>query len=160
MVRFGGKRGKFLGKRREISRERFWLFIRHTTLSSHYFYTKAYFNFFYYSLPQNSASLSLSKHTKTKTERQRARRNERRAETTLNVVVGIFSINRVCRSTREMRNSHRPSLGSCREGRGVFHRNRWRASSLKESARSIKKGSSSAESRTTRRLSVHGLAKD
>ena len=125
MVRFGGKR-------REISRERFWLF-RHTTLSLHYyFYTnESIFQLFLLLSLSRSASLSLSKHAKTKTERQRARRNERRAETTLNVVVGIFIINRVCRSTREMRNSHRPSLGSCREGRGVFHRQRAKTSASK-----------------------------
>ena len=108
------------------------MFIRHNSLFSLLFlHERKHISTFSTTLPQNSASLSLSKHTQTQTERQRARRNERRAETTLNVGVGIFSINRVCRSTREMRNSHRPSLGSCREGRGVFHRQRAKTSASK-----------------------------
>jgi hypothetical protein len=73
VVRFGGKR-------REISRERFWLFIRHTTLSSHYyFYTnESIFQLFLLLSPALCITLTLKTHKdkdrETESEKERTTR--------------------------------------------------------------------------------------
>ena len=100
VVRFGGKRWRDLkgGKcgMRDFGCSKKILFfafnhilgIRHATLLTTTYYTRAYFNFLLF--PHSTSLSQTLSHTKTKTERQRVRRNKTRRNDLVVVCWGFY----------------------------------------------------------------------